>query len=115
MISLFSLVACNKKHEADKMHEPKLFELLDASETGVNFMNEIEETKELNVMQYEYMYNGLALEISMATDFKIFISLLILRITNYISIKAIFIFRTLHRYHIPQASTAGKQEWLSQM
>lgn len=40
------------------MHEPKLFELLDASETGVNFMNEIEETKELNVMQYEYMYNG---------------------------------------------------------
>ncbi|OSS38545.1 hypothetical protein C723_2528 [Christiangramia flava JLT2011] len=58
VISLFSLVACNKKHEADKMHEPKLFELLDASETGVNFMNEIEETKELNVMQYEYMYNG---------------------------------------------------------
>ena len=35
-----------------------MFELLEADQTGVLFANTVIETEELNVMQYEYMYNG---------------------------------------------------------
>src|SRR5680860_1510785 len=35
-----------------------LFTLLTTKETGISFVNQIIETEELNVMQYEYMYNG---------------------------------------------------------
>ncbi|SDF03821.1 Repeat domain-containing protein [Pricia antarctica] len=35
-----------------------LFTLLTTKETGISFDNQIIETEELNVMQYEYMYNG---------------------------------------------------------
>lgn len=36
----------------------KLFTKLDQEQTHISFINEITETKELNVMQYEYLYNG---------------------------------------------------------
>ena len=35
-----------------------LFKLLDANTTGVNFTNEINESEDLNVLAYEYFYNG---------------------------------------------------------
>src|ERR1700748_2948152 len=35
-----------------------LFKLLPSKETGVRFSNEITETEELNVLTYEYFYNG---------------------------------------------------------
>ncbi|MEQ8472324.1 MAG: VCBS repeat-containing protein [Marinoscillum sp.] len=35
-----------------------LFIKLDKQETNIGFVNEIVETEELNVMQYEYLYNG---------------------------------------------------------
>src|ERR1044072_1011684 len=43
------------------LHAPaqqKLFNLLDANTTGVNFTNEINESEDLNVLAYEYFYNG---------------------------------------------------------
>jgi hypothetical protein len=35
-----------------------LFQLLPAKETGIHFSNDIAETEELNVLSYEYFYNG---------------------------------------------------------
>src|SRR5688572_6773111 len=36
----------------------KLFELLPSKQTGVDFNNQISETEALNVLAYEYLYNG---------------------------------------------------------
>lgn len=38
--------------------QQKLFIKLDANSTGVNFTNEINESEDLNVLAYEYFYNG---------------------------------------------------------
>jgi enediyne biosynthesis protein E4 len=38
--------------------ETLLFTMLDPSETGVQFSNEITETQDNNIMSYQYMYNG---------------------------------------------------------
>lgn len=38
--------------------EEKLFEMLSASRTGIDFTNNITETKEHNVFTYQYYYNG---------------------------------------------------------
>src|SRR3954465_13701821 len=35
-----------------------LFSLLDAKQTGINFSNNIHEDDSLNVLRYEYLYNG---------------------------------------------------------
>src|SRR5580704_1741261 len=35
-----------------------LFRLLPAKQTGVRFSNDIKESEELNVLNYEYFYNG---------------------------------------------------------
>ena len=37
---------------------PSLFSLLDQKRTGVSFLNTIKEDDSLNVMRYEYLYNG---------------------------------------------------------
>ena len=47
---LFLLWSCNQEHT--------LFERLPAGETGIDFTNSITETDELNVLVYEYFYNG---------------------------------------------------------
>ena len=38
--------------------EPTLFERLDASETGVTFANNLQESEQWNILAYEYYYNG---------------------------------------------------------
>lgn len=38
--------------------EKKKFSLLDATETGISFNNEIKENDTLNILRYEYLYNG---------------------------------------------------------
>ncbi|MEO6314564.1 MAG: VCBS repeat-containing protein [Chitinophagaceae bacterium] len=43
---------------AQKQAEKPLFTLLNAKQTGVSFLNFIKENDSLNVMQYEYLYNG---------------------------------------------------------
>ncbi|SNR31302.1 Repeat domain-containing protein [Maribacter sedimenticola] len=47
----FFLLSCSDK-------ESPLFTSLNSETTGISFVNELVETEELNVMQYEYMYNG---------------------------------------------------------
>ncbi|RIW18552.1 RNA-binding protein [Algoriphagus lacus] len=61
---LCSLVifSCNKANppstpELSKPSDP-LFRLLDAGSTGITFTNPIEENLNLNVLMYEYLYNG---------------------------------------------------------
>lgn len=49
-ISIFFLTQCSQ--------EKKLFEELSASETGVDFRNDIVETQHNNILTYEYTYNG---------------------------------------------------------
>ncbi|WP_228853014.1 VCBS repeat-containing protein [Aegicerativicinus sediminis] len=56
---LILIVGCdgdrNKIGESD---ENALFEVMTPEHTGVEFTNEVIETENLNVMKYEYMYNG---------------------------------------------------------
>ncbi|WP_209402370.1 VCBS repeat-containing protein [Pseudozobellia sp. WGM2] len=53
------LVICTLLFMSCKKEEPNtLFEALTTDKTGISFTNTIVETEELNVMQYEYMYNG---------------------------------------------------------
>lgn len=49
-LSFVFLISCNKSK--------KKFDKLEASETGVDFVNKIEENDNLNVLNYEYFYNG---------------------------------------------------------
>ncbi|MFM1912535.1 MAG: hypothetical protein RIR51_373 [Bacteroidota bacterium] len=41
-----------------KSNEPPLFTQLDAEKTGIDFKNDIVETKEFNILDYLYFYNG---------------------------------------------------------
>jgi len=38
--------------------KPTMFKLLDPEKTGVHFINRVTETDSLNIMSYEYIYNG---------------------------------------------------------
>lgn len=60
-IIAFSLLfwACqNESDIADDTNEKPLFTLLPASETGVDFNNQLTEALNTNVLMYEYFYNG---------------------------------------------------------
>src|SRR5688572_25616702 len=48
-----ALAACSRAESA-----PPLFELLRPEETGVTFVNELPEKRELNALNYLYYYNG---------------------------------------------------------
>ncbi|MFD2033197.1 VCBS repeat-containing protein [Belliella marina] len=50
---LFGLLSCSNKEE-----EVKLFSLLPASQTGIDFRNELVSTEEMNILEYLYFYNG---------------------------------------------------------
>jgi enediyne biosynthesis protein E4 len=52
-ILLFLLNACSSDTRVDK-----LFTKVDRGHSGINFQNTIEETPEVNIMTYEYAYNG---------------------------------------------------------
>ncbi|GGM80233.1 hypothetical protein GCM10010967_10020 [Dyadobacter beijingensis] len=45
-------------HYTDVRAQNPLFRLLDAKQTGIDFVNPISETENQNVMSYEYYYNG---------------------------------------------------------
>jgi hypothetical protein len=51
VFGLTVLSGCDKSNN-------KLFARLDQGKTNISFVNEIVETRELNVMQDEYLYNG---------------------------------------------------------
>src|SRR5689334_9814325 len=50
IILLTGISACNKP--------ATLFTTISANESGINFNNKLIESPELNILQYEYMYNG---------------------------------------------------------
>src|SRR5580700_10570843 len=55
-ISLIISFSCN----LNKKEKPKdtLFQLLPSSETGIDFNNKVEDTKEFNIFKYRNFYNG---------------------------------------------------------
>ncbi|MCW3091236.1 MAG: RNA-binding protein [Ferruginibacter sp.] len=55
LLSVNTLSAQQKK--------PTLFSLMSEKETGISFLNNIQEDDSLNVMRYEYLYNGAGLGI----------------------------------------------------
>lgn len=50
--------ACNTEQKQEVQTENTMFERLDPSITGVDFVNVVEETDEVNVTTYQYIYNG---------------------------------------------------------
>jgi enediyne biosynthesis protein E4 len=52
-----ALIACCLQAQAQRKSMP-LFTLMDAKQTGVSFTNKILESDSLNVLKYEYLYNG---------------------------------------------------------
>ena len=59
-IGLFAGAGCGKKagEEAASKGGATYFERLEPAKTGVTFTNQLTETEELNVLSYEYLYNG---------------------------------------------------------
>jgi enediyne biosynthesis protein E4 len=51
LVSLLFLIGCKQKNDT-------LFTLLKSSETGIDFTNTVEENNNLNILTYEYLYNG---------------------------------------------------------
>lgn len=51
---LFALAACNNQIT----HDDKLFELLDSTATGINFVNQLRYDEKFNVYTYRNFYNG---------------------------------------------------------
>ncbi len=58
---LLSLVS--QEHLSAQLSKP-LLEQIPARESGVNFINKVEENDSLNVFQYEYLYNGAGIGIA---------------------------------------------------
>ncbi|MDB5148269.1 MAG: RNA-binding protein, partial [Mucilaginibacter sp.] len=53
LLLLFLGVGCSKKSSG-----PTLFKLLDASQTGIDFKNTINESDSINILNHPYLYNG---------------------------------------------------------
>ncbi|NNK72620.1 MAG: hypothetical protein HKO94_05465, partial [Flavobacteriaceae bacterium] len=53
------IFSCNPDNTvAVEEREQTLFTLLNASETGINFINSVENQKDLNIFKYRNFYNG---------------------------------------------------------
>lgn len=59
LITIFLLISCqNSSEKSNEQNSNKLFTTLSSSKTGVNFINELEETEDYNYFQYNYLYIG---------------------------------------------------------
>lgn len=56
IVFAFLLIAC--KGSSGFFDEPSLFEALSTEKTGVNFVNRVPDTPQLNILDYLYFYNG---------------------------------------------------------
>ena len=52
LLLLLTLLGCTRPAE------PRLFDTLDAKQTGVDFVNRVTDTPQLNIIDYLYFYNG---------------------------------------------------------
>src|SRR4051794_39887132 len=59
----FIILFCFVFPSAKAQKEKPLFSLLSAKQTGVDFSNNIHEDDSLNVLRYEYLYNGVGVGI----------------------------------------------------
>jgi enediyne biosynthesis protein E4 len=55
VVILFAILLSNC---ADEKKQIRLFEKMDSSQTGIRFVNEVKNTKELNIFNYRNFYNG---------------------------------------------------------
>lgn len=60
ILILLLLVACDfeKKENEKEQKSDTLFHLLDSEETGITFLNKVENTKDFNIFKYRNFYNG---------------------------------------------------------
>ncbi|MBN3581273.1 VCBS repeat-containing protein [Algoriphagus aestuarii] len=61
LIALSFIFSCSNDPQVEKTEQPKepsLFKLIDPKDSGVNFQNTLNESLNLNVLMYEYLYNG---------------------------------------------------------
>src|SRR5258705_13661444 len=61
LIPLF-IFACKSRESNDNAEA--LFQLIPASETGIQFNNRVEDTKEFNIFKYRNFYNGAGVAIA---------------------------------------------------
>lgn len=57
----FSFFSCSEKGESPESSQPTsspLFNLVSSQESGIDFQNKLDESLNLNVLMYEYLYNG---------------------------------------------------------
>ncbi|MGN6438837.1 MAG: VCBS repeat-containing protein [Agriterribacter sp.] len=57
-IAALLIIATACKNAPDSSSHNTLFSKLPASQTGIDFVNQVEENESFNVMTYEYLYNG---------------------------------------------------------
>lgn len=57
---LFLIIALSACHPSENNDQPEnsLFQLLPASQTGIDFINKVEDTKDFNVFKYRNFYDG---------------------------------------------------------
>ena len=55
---LILIAACQSRSNQDKQTPPPVFILLDSTQTGVNFINQLDERKDFNIFFFDYFYNG---------------------------------------------------------
>src|SRR5579872_7437447 len=57
VLLLSSLCLCSCRHQPDNL-SAKAFQVLEASRTGLDFVNKLTPTEQFNVIKYMYFYNG---------------------------------------------------------
>ncbi len=55
---VFYLIACNSNKTGNAINGDKLFSLLPSTDTRVDFINEVEDSKDFNILNYRNYYNG---------------------------------------------------------
>lgn len=61
LITLSIFFSCSNNPEVEQLEEPTLpplFKLISSNDSGINFQNTLNESLNLNVLMYEYLYNG---------------------------------------------------------
>ena len=56
LLAAFTMAAC--RHTADPNQPPPIFEVMDKSHTGIDFVNALHPTRAFNVFDYMYFFNG---------------------------------------------------------
>lgn len=63
-LALFTLIgSCQSNTNSDQRAPIPVFTLLDSTQTGVNFINQLDERKDFNIFFFDYFYNGAGLAV----------------------------------------------------